>query len=76
MKVEDYFDVLLSNRHVLQSPISFQDFSRGNLERFVSLNQWLISQMAKCTFVRYDVGSDSGTIEGVYLGSHYGARKG
>ena len=49
MKGKDYFDVLVFNRHVLQSPICFQDFSRGSLEGFVGLNQWLISQMAKCT---------------------------
>ena len=76
MKVEDYFDVLVSNRHVLQSPICFQDFTRGSLEGFVSLNQWLISQMAKCAFARDDVSPDRWTIEGVYLGSFYCARKG
>ena len=76
MKVEDYFDVLVSNRHILQSPICFQDFSKGSLEGFVGLNQRLISQMAKCAFARDDVSADSGTIEGVYLGSLYGARKG
>ena len=76
MKVKDYFDVLMSNRHVLQCPICFLDFSGGSLEGFVGLNQWLISQMAKCTFARDDVGSDSGTIKGIYLGSFYGARKG
>jgi hypothetical protein len=74
MKVEDYFDVLVSNRHILQSPICFQDFSRGSLE-LVSLNQCLISQMVKCAFARDDDGSKSGTIEGVYLGSFYGARR-
>ena len=30
--------------------------------------------MAKCAFARDDVSSDSGTIEGVYLDSLYGAR--
>ena len=74
MKVEDYFDVLVSNRHVLQSPICFQDFSKGSLEGFVGLNQRLISQMAKCAFARDDVSADSGTIEGVYLDSLFGAR--
>ena len=72
MKVKDYFDVLVSNRHILQSPICFQDFSRGSLECFVGLNQWLISKMANCAFARDDVGSDSGTIEGVYQGSEGG----
>ena len=76
MKVEDYFNVLVSNRHVLQSPICFQDFSKGSLEGFIGLNQWLISQMAKCAFARDDVSADSGTIERVYLGSLYGAREG
>jgi len=76
MKVKDYFDVLMSNRHVLQCPICFLDFSRGSLEGFVGLNQWLISQMAKCAFARDDVSPDRGTIEGVYLDSFYGARKG
>jgi hypothetical protein len=76
MKVKDYFDIVVFNRHILQSPICFQDFSRGSLEGFVGLNQRLISQMAKCAFARDDVCPDSGTIEGVYLGSFYGARKG
>ena len=76
MKVKDYFDVLVSNRHVLQCLICFLDFSRQSLEGFVGLNQQLISQMAKCAFARDDVSADSGTIEDVYLGSLYGARKG
>ena len=76
MKVEDYFNVLVSNRHILQSPICFQDFSKGSLEGFVGLNQRLISQIANCAFARDDVSADSGTIEGVYLGYPYGARKG
>jgi hypothetical protein len=76
MKVKDYFDVLVSNRHILHSPICFQDFSRRSLEGFVGLNQRLISQMAKCAFARDDVSPDNVTIEGVYLCSYYGAMKG
>ena len=66
MKVKDYFDVLVSNRHILQSPICFQDFSGGSLEGLVGLNQRLISQMEKYSFAWDDVSPDSGTVEGVY----------
>ena len=75
MKAKDNFDALMSNRHILQSPICFQDFSKGNLEGFVGLNQQLISQMAKCTFARDDVSPDRGTIEGVYLGCKEGLKE-
>ena len=43
MEVNDYFDVFVSNKHVLQNPICFQDLSRGGLEGFVGLDQRYIS---------------------------------
>jgi len=74
VKVKDYIDGFVLNRYVLQNPTSFKDFSRRSPEGFVGTKQWHISSKVECTFLRDNIGSDSGTIEGVYRGSSYDAR--
>jgi len=66
----------MSNRRVLQCLNPFQVFSRGNLEGFVGLNQRRVPQKVECAFAWDDVGSDSRTIEDVYLVFPYGAKNG
>ena len=39
MKIKNNFDVFMCNRHILQNPKCFQDFSIESLEDYVGLNQ-------------------------------------